>query len=327
MLHIGIIGLGSTWEQRYRPTLWRLRDRIQVAGVYDPVAAKATQVAAELRTAPVEGIWELLSRPLVKGVLVLDATWLGHIPLLMACSRGKPAYIAGTLGNSLSVVNQLQHESDETGNDLMPELSRRYTPATIRLRELLATRLGRPRRIRVELHLPAVPDSQLPIGQATELDALVGLVDWCRCIVGTTFAGAVSRETVTTGGIHGPARIHDLKVTFKRSATDGEPAWAEIRLFLHQNERCDLPVCLSGHIDCAHGHASLSGPSQLSWKIGAETITESLSSERSELEVMLDHFSRRVVGGLIPVPSVADVSRAMQLIHSASPESNLCKML
>ena len=44
---------------------------------------------------------------------------------------------------------------------------------------------------------------------------------------------------------------------------------------------------------------------------------ESLAAERSEIEVMLDHFSRRVVGGLVPVPTLEDVRRAQFIAERA----------
>jgi hypothetical protein len=41
--------------------------------------------------------------------------------------------------------------------------------------------------------------------------------------------------------------------------------------------------------------------------------TESLTTDRTDVEVMLDHFTRRVLGGLIPVPTLEDVQRAREL--------------
>ncbi len=39
-------------------------------------------------------------------------------------------------------------------------------------------------------------------------------------------------------------------------------------------------------------------------------MREGLATERTETEVLLDHFCRRAVGGLIPVPSLEDFLRA-----------------
>jgi hypothetical protein len=41
-----------------------------------------------------------------------------------------------------------------------------------------------------------------------------------------------------------------------------------------------------------------------------------LSHDRPEVEVMLDHFCRRVVGGLIPVADLLDICRSLHLVRS-----------
>ena len=64
-------------------------------------------------------------------------------------------------------------------------------------------------------------------------------------------------------------------------------------------------------IQCVNGTAS-AGTSRAgsSWEVGGERVVESLTSDRTDLEVMLDHFSRRVLGSLIPVPTLDDVQAA-----------------
>jgi hypothetical protein len=54
------------------------------------------------------------------------------------------------------------------------------------------------------------------------------------------------------------------------------------------------------------------------WRTEHEQGDESLLSERSDVEVMLDHFCRRVVGGLIPVADLGDVRRCYRLARAAS---------
>jgi len=51
--------------------------------------------------------------------------------------------------------------------------------------------------------------------------------------------------------------------------------------------------------------------------INGMTCEESLDAERNETEVMLDHFSRRIVGGLIPIPTLDDVLRAIDVLVEA----------
>ena len=68
--------------------------------------------------------------------------------------------------------------------------------------------------------------------------------------------------------------------------------------------------------------AVLEGPQEMMWHPGGgesagERIVESLAADRPDVEVMLDHFCRRVVGGLIPVPTLDDLCRAFQLVDTA----------
>jgi len=48
-------------------------------------------------------------------------------------------------------------------------------------------------------------------------------------------------------------------------------------------------------------------------RLGEEGTTESLTADRSEVEVMIDHFCRRLAGGLIPVADISDVCRCLRL--------------
>ena len=48
-----------------------------------------------------------------------------------------------------------------------------------------------------------------------------------------------------------------------------------------------------------------------------EGKTESLTADRTEVEVMIDHFCRRLAGGLIPVADISDVCRCLRLVHAA----------
>jgi hypothetical protein len=41
-----------------------------------------------------------------------------------------------------------------------------------------------------------------------------------------------------------------------------------------------------------------------------------LTGEREDLELMLDHFARRVAGGLVPVPTFEDLQHAWSLRDS-----------
>ncbi len=325
MLKVGIIGFGPAWESRYYPALRKLRDRIQVTAVYDVVQTRAEAVSLELEANRVDGLYALIARRDVEAVLLFDANWHAEIPLHFACEHLKPVFIAGSMGDNVSHIHALQKDASNQGISLMPELSRRYTPATLRFRELLATSLGRVRRLRLELTLPtAEAVHPLVPGQSNELDLLVGLVDWCRCVIGLQPQSISSRVVLPAPSQRGTiTRIREVDLIFKRSATDGELGRAEIRLRIPGSKLTptESDMTLQCQADCALGHATLTGSDQLLWRVGNTHHQESLNTERSEVELMLDHFTRRILGGLIPIPSLDDVCQSLAWVQAVSRPS------
>lgn len=70
---------------------------------------------------------------------------------------------------------------------------------------------------------------------------------------------------------------------------------------------------------CENGSAELKSTTELSWQSdSAESIRETLTVDRSEEEIMLDIFCRRVVGGLIPVADLNDIVRPIQLLRDCA---------
>lgn len=324
MLKVGIIGFGPAWESRYHPALRKMRDRIEPRAVYDAVQTRAVVAATELDAQRVDGIFSLIARRDIDALLMFDASWHELIPLHFACQHRKPVFVAGSLGDNLPQIQILCKDASEHGIDMMPELSRRYTPATLRFRELIATSLGRVRRLRLELTLPTAPQSPKVPGQSNELDLLVGLVDWCRCVTGLAPQSISSRVVQPIPSQRGKlTRIREVDLIFRRSATDGELGRAEIRLRIPGSDLTptESDMTLQCQADCAQGHATLTGSDQLQWRVGTEHHRESLSTERSEVELMLDHFSRRVLGGLIPIPNLDDVCQSLAWVQAVSPPS------
>ena len=70
------------------------------------------------------------------------------------------------------------------------------------------------------------------------------------------------------------------------------------------------PMLDEVRLHCEHGQARLLGTTSIEWTDDGNSQSEELATERTETEVLLDHFCRRVVGGLIPVPTLEDLARA-----------------
>jgi len=71
-------------------------------------------------------------------------------------------------------------------------------------------------------------------------------------------------------------------------------------------------------LDCEGGSAELTSTTQISWQLSSAKPThETLNADRSEEEIMLDIFCRRVVGGLVPVADMSDIIRPIQLLRDS----------
>lgn len=316
VVNVGILGLGSAWDSRYLPALRKLGRRIRVCAVYDPVAGLAEQVAAEQRAVAVQGVTALLRRSDVRALLLLDAGWYGGHLLKLLCRGDKPVYVVGSLGEDLDELDSLHQAATRRGLTVMPEFSRRYTPSTSRLQELMATRIGRPRRVTIDAVLPRPDDPNVVPGQGPGTEFLVGLFDWCRYVVGTPPRTLQARcpDPGHSGAGDAPQRI---TITFAQSRSGGEAPVVDLQLREAASQAgnpVEAPLCFD--LECERGRARLDSPTTITWATGEEDTTETLTSERSEVEVMLDHFCRRAVGGLIPVADIQDVCRSVKMAHA-----------
>lgn len=313
MLDVGLIGLGPEWEHRYKPALFNLRHRMRIRAVQTAVESLADQTAAEWDCQPAHGILSVIDRLDVRALLILDTAWYGSVPAEFACRRGKPAFLAGRLADWVPRAPALLPLAAETETPLMPDFGERYTPATSRLKELIATRLGRPESVTIEVqHPPADMPTPALNGHAPHLqrDVWLSVLDWACHLIGT--APAEIR------GTRHAADRDEVTILFTRSAAGGAPATA--RLVVPRNATTNSPWTVE--IRCRKGNATLQGGTEIAWENGEERRSESLAGERGGVEVMLDHFSRRVVGGLIPVPTLDDLCLAARLADAA--EESCC---
>jgi predicted dehydrogenase len=318
MINLGIVGLGPVWESRYRPVLEKLQHRVRIRAVFDPVASRCDEVAATLRAAPYQGVLALLTHADVRGILLLDSSWYGNALIHFLRQTRKPVYIAGSLGEDWEELSRLKTVVEADGLLVMPEFSRRFTPATCRLHELIATRLGRPHHIAIDAVHPGPESTDAIPGQRATTDFLVGLLDWCRYVIRLT---TVRVEASPLDPAIPPDKPHHRVAIEFGDAKEHGPvrSTAEVLVRHHETvgENGSAGCRLSFTILCEKGEAIIEGPSQIRWKLtGGETATESLTADRSEVEVMIDHFCRRLVGGLIPVADIADVCRCLRLVHA-----------
>jgi len=290
--------------------------------VYDPVYARAQLAAAELNVHVAEGLCQLFERPDVQGVLILDSVWQGLVPARLACEHRKPAFLGGSLGDDVAVIRELHQRSQHADVLLMTEFSRRHTPSTNRLRELTATRLGAVRRITVSAPLPPEDTTEALPGQRARMDLLVGLLDWCVYLTGRVPATVCG--SMLSASEHGHSGWK-VELGFRRGANETIGSVAEIVILDESSGGSEAAAAAAPHhaVECERGQATTSHPTEISWMNGAETKSESLVADRSEAEVMLDKFCRRLVGGVVPAADVLDVCRALALARAAEQSLQL----
>lgn len=322
MVNVGIVGPGMFWESKYEPALKGIRNRIRVRAVYDAVMNRAEQVAAELEADVSPGILALIERPDIQAVLLLDPAWYGHQPIRFAFARHKPVYVAGGLGGDTEALQQLYQEAASLGLTVMPELDHRYTPATNRLHELMATRLGKPRRIVIEA-VAAGNGTARPASQHDETASklLGAMFDWCRYVVRRQPIALHAQPWIPESSEE--AEGFCIALDFDGGKAERRTPVAELRIPIRQfggahsaDAKAAAAPTVRHHVVCEQGEAVVEGEYDIVWSNGADTHTECLTGDRSSIDVMLDHFCRRVVGGLIPVADINDLCYSLALTRS-----------
>lgn len=316
MLDVGLIGLGPDWDSLYRPALLRQGGRINVRALFTAVSSRAAAVCGGLECDLAASICDLVARPAVKAVIVLDSAWFSVAVAEFACRAGKPVLLVDPVHDDWSQLRSLSHLADELGTMIIPDLVHRYTPATARLRELLATRLGKPRHLDVQLTSRGVAEGGLPPSRFLADSLAVGL-DWCHSVANAIpvslrgTEGAVPAEGLAVDVQFGPLADRSppptARITIGRTPQSAEPGETPAGLGIHFQAR----------VECQRGSAVLTAADQIGWSAEGEPRVEQLSTERAAFDVLLDHFARRVVGGLIPIASLDEGLRARAWAQAA----------
>ena len=360
MVNLGMIGVGSLRETGYLEALRTLDTRLQVRAVYDPVFARAQQVATELGAVAAGGLLALARRCDIRALLVLDGSWILPGALSLLASTGKPLLVAGNPAENAEPLCQLRQLAGDRGQTVVPELDLRYSPATFRLQELMATRLGRPSQIVVDVYSREFRPESDGAGLSGQRDPLhrqgssavlrsglvVSLVDWCRHLCGSP---PVSVETrcpgagqQTAGDVEqaaaGKSAVCEVHASFAGRGGSDQPRRISLRIFetnggggaaaVGEGEAaCAGPGDEAGQgaswtaqVVCENGTAEIVGSHLIHWRCSGQedaVVSEELSDDRPGRVVMLDHFCRRVVGGLIPVADIQDVCRSIRFVDAA----------
>jgi predicted dehydrogenase len=298
-------------------------DRFEVRAIYSEVAQRAEQVAREFQADTMDGFRALIVRPDVDAVLMLATSWYGALPVLAACDAGKAIYCATTLDIDLAQAQEVRNRVEASGIAFMAEFPRRHAPATLRLKELIATRLGPPRLLFCHHRQTrgGTPRRNCNGERTPQMNReLLELVDWCRYVVGTepTTVSSVSHVCAANDGT---SDYQMMSLDFSQDGKLGSAATAQISCgsympaTWHEAITFRPPAALQ--VACANGVAFVDLPSTLIWFDDAGRHLESLESERPVGEQLLTQFYRAVTSLVRKSSDLEDAYRALQILIGA----------
>ena len=318
-LRVGVVGLGRLWEARHKPALARMSDRFQVTAVYDQVARRAEIEAAQIGCDAVDGLARLAGRDDVDAVYLLTPQWFGTFPIEVACRAGKPVYSALPPPSDPADLERVDALVRSSGLAFMPEFARRFYPVTLRLRELLATRIGPARLVTGQSRLFGFDRYGQP-GPSTQIapapllvDPGGYLIDWCRSVFGAEPSGVQGWSgTVFPGSAEADPDVESMVLEFPgggaahlSAARYNRSAWGEAGRFLPEP---------GIQVVAERGVAWLEMPDRIQWGDADGTHDERLPLEPSVGETLNDHFLRRVRGEPSLAPGWDDAVAASRLI-------------
>jgi predicted dehydrogenase len=298
-----------------------MRDRFVVTAVYDQVMRRAELEAAQLGCAAAEGLIALMERPDVDVVYVLTPQWFGLYPIEIACAYGKPVYCALPLAGAAAELPRLAELISSCRVPFMPEFARRFYPATLRLRELLATTLGPVRLILGQNRLFGFDRYGDP-GPTTQMapaplliDPGSYLLDWCSFLFQAQPAALQGSAGILLPAACEAGTVSDFESFVVEYPGGGiaqvalgryhRGAWGDATRFLPQT---------GFQVYAELGAAWLELPDRIQWSDSTGTHDERLPLEPTVGDVLNDQFHRLVRGDHSLAPTILDAIAVAQCV-------------
>jgi predicted dehydrogenase len=265
---------------------------VDVGAVCDPSSRRTARIARDLRCDIAETAEDLLDRPDLDALLLLDAPWHGLWTLERACEAGKPVFCAAPLTCDDEHADDLQRKLRERPLLGMTALAGDVLPAVLRVRVLFDKHLGPARLVRVTGSLGKPAPEERRFHTAAWLSAFH--------LCGELLEGAP--ETVWSAA---PAGSGMANVTFAYpggraalvSLTAGGAGWRIA-------------------VQAENGSAVAALPRRLSWKDASGEHVLRLPAQEIRTE-MLRRFAESVRAGRQPRPSFDDACRALTWLRAA----------
>ena len=290
-----------------------MRDRIKIAAVNDCIPARANQVAADFGISAIHGISTLVNQSHLQALLLLETDWRGTALLPMLLSSHIPIFVVEPLGDDLQYVDKIRQVAYSNELTIVPEFTTRYTPTSSRLQELLATSHGAVTKIVIDAVLP-----QQSVRHHKEFERhthlLVNQFDWCQRILKDSPIRLHAKKVATNHSGKDTGLQVELIYPAKKNALNDVHVTINIQTISKKNNGQLNPLMYS--IFCEEGEVIINSSTDILWTLTEKKqVHEILTSERTSTEVMLDHFCRRIVGGLLPVADLDDIVRVVKLVQ------------
>ncbi len=288
-LRVGVIGLGRRWRMSYRPALHALRDRFHIAAVCDPAHDRAARVAQRLSCVACAGPTDLLERPDVEALLLLDPPWYGLWPVGVAHRLGKPVLFCPTTTHIAADSATLFRLAGDGGVPVVPALELRHAPLTTRLRELLRDRLGPACRA---ISTWAVQGSAASCAAAGSPD-LIDLLDWWAVLFDAE-----------------PRRVERLAVAGLTTLLVDFGGGRAAQVTHHQTRGCPTPP--RHEIVTPRGTALVRPPRTLAWtEAGARHVQRLAVLPGAPARAVLERFHQAATQGEYPGRDLQVVQRLL----------------
>jgi predicted dehydrogenase len=324
-LRVGVVGLGKAWESRHAPALRALADRYEVRAFCDPVAHRAAEVAQRWPARTCDGFRALSESDDIDAVLLLSARWYGALPILAACDAGKAIYCSAALDLETDEAEEVRQRVRDAGVAFMAEFPCRLAPATLRLKELMATRLGQPRLLFCNRRHTSKGNTAAVY--TSDMRQLIEMVDWCRDVVGeeaTSVVGAAHASAHAGCKEPGERPSKDylvMTLDFSAAGEIGTGAVAQIACGSYVDEKWHEAAAFRRPSDlqvvCQRGIAFLDLPHTVVWFDDAGQHSELLDHDRPVGEQLLLHFHRQVSSLVLKTSSLEDAFKALTIVNLA----------
>lgn len=274
----------------------------------------------ELNARPMDGFRAVARCEDIDAMMLLSARWYGALPILAACDYGKGVYCGASVNLDAQQASSLRDRVREAGIAFMAEFPKRLAPATTRLQELMATRLGRPRLVFCnERHATRNGHG----GDApANMRRLTEMVDWCSFVVNRpvkSVTGAAYEDAPSVSdGDQSCSDYSLLTVTFKPNPGDECGAMAQIACGSYVPQAWSDATSYRRPADmqvvCQRGIAFIDLPDRLVWFDEAGQHIESLDAERPVAEQLLMQFHRSVSSLVLQGSGLDDAYRAASVV-------------